>query len=138
MKLLDPEALRRLLAVLPRQVSQVGVFLAGCATEQDRHRLEEIASSIWPDAAIRVGSDRESGFAAAFGNGRRDRCYRRDGFRGHGPKGREAKTARADGAIFSAIAEAATTSPFAPCGGCYSILILAAASRLWRATFFAP
>jgi N-acetylmuramic acid 6-phosphate etherase len=69
MKLLDPEALRRLLAVLPRQVSHVGVFLAGCATEQDRHILGEIASSIWPDAAVRVGSDRESGFAAAFGNG---------------------------------------------------------------------
>jgi N-acetylmuramic acid 6-phosphate etherase len=69
MKLLDPEALRRLLAVLPRQVSHVGVFLAGCATEQDRRRLGEIASSIWPDAAVRAGSDRESGFAAAFGNG---------------------------------------------------------------------
>ena len=69
MKLLNAEALQRLLAILPRQVSHVGVFLAGCATDQDRHRLGEIASSIWPDAAIRVGSDRESGFAAAFGNG---------------------------------------------------------------------
>jgi N-acetylmuramic acid 6-phosphate etherase len=69
MKLLDPESLQRLLAVLPRQVSQVGVFLAGCATEQDRRRLEDTASSIWPEASIRVGSDRDSGFAAAFGNG---------------------------------------------------------------------
>ena len=69
MKLLEPEALQRLLAVLPRQVSHVGVFLAGCATEHDRHRLGEIASSIWPDATTRVGSDRESGFAAAFGSG---------------------------------------------------------------------
>ncbi len=69
MKLLEPEALQRLLSVLPRQVSHVGVFLAGCATEGDRHRLAEIALSIWPDATTRVGSDRESGFAAAFGNG---------------------------------------------------------------------
>ncbi|HEY5770803.1 MAG TPA: N-acetylmuramic acid 6-phosphate etherase [Terrimicrobium sp.] len=69
MKLLDTEALQRLLAILPRRVSHVGVFLAGCATDQDRHRLREIAASIWPNAALRVGSDRESGFAAAFGNG---------------------------------------------------------------------
>ena len=68
MKLLEPAALRQLLSVLPSEVSKVGVFLAGCATLQDRRRLEEIASSVWPDAAIRVGSDRESGFAAAFGN----------------------------------------------------------------------
>ncbi|HEY5704257.1 MAG TPA: N-acetylmuramic acid 6-phosphate etherase [Terrimicrobiaceae bacterium] len=69
MKLLDPVNLQRLLGALPREVSRVGVFLAGCATAQDRSRLEEVASSIWPDASIRVGSDRESGFAAAFGNG---------------------------------------------------------------------
>lgn len=68
MKLLEPKALRRLLSVLPREASHVGVFLAGCATLQDRHRLGEIASCVWPEAIIRVGSDRESGFAAAFGN----------------------------------------------------------------------
>jgi N-acetylmuramic acid 6-phosphate etherase len=67
MKLLESAALRQLLSVLPSEVSKVGVFLAGCATLQDRRRLEEIASSVWPDAAIWVGSDRESGFAAAFG-----------------------------------------------------------------------
>jgi N-acetylmuramic acid 6-phosphate etherase len=69
MKLLAPEALRRLLGVLPRQASHVGVFLAGCATGKDRHQLEEIASSIWTRAMVRVGSDRESAFAAAFGRG---------------------------------------------------------------------
>jgi N-acetylmuramic acid 6-phosphate etherase len=68
MKLLDPDGLRQLLSVLPRHASRVGVFLAGCATPQDRRRLEEIASAVWPQAAIRAGSDRESGFAAAFGN----------------------------------------------------------------------
>jgi N-acetylmuramic acid 6-phosphate etherase len=68
MKLLEPSALRQLLSVLPRKVSRVGVFLAGCATLQDRRLLQEIASSVWPDAAIWIGSDRESGFAAAFGS----------------------------------------------------------------------
>ena len=69
MELLDAEALQPLRDVLPRQASHVGVFLAGCATEQDRSRLGKIVSSVWPDAGVRVGSDRESGFAAAFGNG---------------------------------------------------------------------
>jgi N-acetylmuramic acid 6-phosphate etherase len=69
MKLLEPEALRRLLGILPRQASHVGVFLAGCATDNDRHQLERMASEVWPNAIIRVGSDRESGFAAAFGPG---------------------------------------------------------------------
>jgi N-acetylmuramic acid 6-phosphate etherase len=68
MKLLEPGALRKLLSVLPRTVSKVGVFLAGCATLSDRRHLEEIASDVWPEAGIQVGSDRESGFAAAFGN----------------------------------------------------------------------
>jgi N-acetylmuramic acid 6-phosphate etherase len=67
MKLLEPEALRRLLGILPRQVSHVGVFLAGCATNNDRHHLERIASKVWPHAIVRAGSDREAGFAAAFG-----------------------------------------------------------------------
>jgi N-acetylmuramic acid 6-phosphate etherase len=68
MKLLEPEALRRLLGILPRQASRVGVFLAGCATDNDRHHLEGIASEVWPNAIVRVGSDRESGFAGAFGD----------------------------------------------------------------------
>ncbi len=42
--------------------------MAGCATLQDRRNLERIASAVWPTAALRVGSDRESGFAAAFGD----------------------------------------------------------------------
>lgn len=31
--------------------------------------MREVAESIWPQAALAVGSDRESGFAAAFGDG---------------------------------------------------------------------
>jgi N-acetylmuramic acid 6-phosphate etherase len=69
MKLLSPEALRELLSVLPSEAAYVGLFMAGCATLQDRRNLKKIGSSVWPNAAIRVGSDRESGFAAAFGHG---------------------------------------------------------------------
>lgn len=69
MKLLDPASLRNLLSVLPRHVERAGIFLAGCATEQDRQSLRELAASIWPKATLAIGSDRESGFAAAFGHG---------------------------------------------------------------------
>jgi N-acetylmuramic acid 6-phosphate etherase len=69
MKLLAPEDLSKLLSVLPSDASCVGLFMAGCATLQDRRHLKRIGSSVWPNAAIRVGGDRESGFAAAFGEG---------------------------------------------------------------------
>ncbi len=68
MKLLDPTGLRHLLSVLPREVDQAGIFLAGCATEQDRQTLFKLAAEIWPEATLAVGSDRESGFAACFGD----------------------------------------------------------------------
>ena len=42
MKLLAPEALRELLSVLPSEASHVGVFVAGCATVQDRRHLKRI------------------------------------------------------------------------------------------------
>jgi N-acetylmuramic acid 6-phosphate etherase len=69
MQLLESGALKALLAVLPCQAGRVGLFLAGCATEPDRRKLERLARSLWPQAGIRVGSDRQSGFAAAFGDG---------------------------------------------------------------------
>jgi N-acetylmuramic acid 6-phosphate etherase len=69
MKLLAPEALKKLLSVLPPEATHVGLFTAGCATLQDQRNLKRIGSSVWPNAVIRVGSDRESGFAAAFGEG---------------------------------------------------------------------
>jgi len=68
-KLLDEASLRHLLSVLPREVERAGIFLAGCATEQDRRYLREVAESIWPQTVLAIGSDRESGFAAAFGDG---------------------------------------------------------------------
>lgn len=69
MKLLAPEALRSLLSALPRDVSHAGIFLAGCATEKDRATLQALATSLWPEAIVATGSDRESSFSAAFGSG---------------------------------------------------------------------
>ncbi|MDB6154886.1 MAG: N-acetylmuramic acid 6-phosphate etherase [Chthoniobacteraceae bacterium] len=67
LKLIGDEALSSLFSVLPRDVSHVGAFLAGCGTEEDRGRLLGIATGQWPNALIRVGSDRDSAMATAFG-----------------------------------------------------------------------
>jgi N-acetylmuramic acid 6-phosphate etherase len=66
--LLSEDDLRNLLLQLPRNVQRAGVFLAGCKTEDDRARLRQICEGVWPGSAIAVGSDRDSGFAAAFGD----------------------------------------------------------------------
>ena len=66
--LLSEQELRDLLSQLPREVPRVGVFLAGCKTEDDRASLRAICESIWPNGKVAVGSDRDSGFAAAFGD----------------------------------------------------------------------
>ncbi|HWB60561.1 MAG TPA: BadF/BadG/BcrA/BcrD ATPase family protein, partial [Chthoniobacteraceae bacterium] len=68
-KLITPDALERILKLLPADVSHVGVYLAGCATELDRVRLRNIAQRNWPQAHVTAGSDRDSGFATAFGDG---------------------------------------------------------------------
>lgn len=57
-----------LLRQLPNDVARAGVFLAGCKTDDDRARLRTICDGVWPNAKIAVGSDRDSGFAAAFGS----------------------------------------------------------------------
>ncbi|MEO8207126.1 MAG: N-acetylmuramic acid 6-phosphate etherase, partial [Chthoniobacterales bacterium] len=44
----------------------VGIYLAGCVTEEDRTEILALAKSVWPKAEISAGSDRESAFAAAF------------------------------------------------------------------------
>ncbi|MGC3991472.1 MAG: N-acetylmuramic acid 6-phosphate etherase [Chthoniobacteraceae bacterium] len=61
--------LEAMLQLLPRGATHVGIFLAGCATEQDRESLRELAAKVWPAAIIHAGSDRESGFTTAFGDG---------------------------------------------------------------------
>ena len=66
MRLTSDEGLRGLFSVLPRDASHIGVFLAGCATADDRIRLATLAGESWPNAQLAIGSDRESGLATAF------------------------------------------------------------------------
>lgn len=68
-KLIARDDLERLLLSLPRDATHVGVFLAGCSTARDHEQLRELAARVWPSAQIVVGGDRDSGFAAAFGDG---------------------------------------------------------------------
>lgn len=63
------ERLRAMLAELPKQIDCAGVFLAGCATAEDRGALRQICLEIWPKAKIVTGSDRNSGLAAALDHG---------------------------------------------------------------------
>ena len=67
LRLSSDAALAVLFSALPRDVTHVGVFLAGCATEEDRARLRGLAAAAWPKAHVVVGSDRDSGMATAFG-----------------------------------------------------------------------
>ena len=68
-RLTAPERLRAILAELPKQIDCAGVFLAGCATAEDRDALRQICLEIWPKAKIVTGSDRDSGLAAALDHG---------------------------------------------------------------------
>src|SRR5947208_105521 len=68
-RLTAPERLRAILAELPKEIARAGVFLAGCATDEDRRALREICLDIWPNAKIVTGSDRDSGLAAALDHG---------------------------------------------------------------------
>ena len=68
-RLTAPQRLRGILAELPKEIARAGVFLAGCATEEDRRALRKICLDIWPKATIVTGSDRDSGLAAALDHG---------------------------------------------------------------------
>src|SRR5213595_2021646 len=68
-RLTTPERLRVIFAELPKQIDRAGVFLAGCATEEDRCALKQMCLEIWPNAKIVTGSDRDSGLAAALDRG---------------------------------------------------------------------
>src|SRR5436190_2947949 len=52
---------------MPRETDRVGMFLAGCANEDDRSALRKLGAEVWPKGKIVVGSDRDSGLAAALG-----------------------------------------------------------------------
>ena len=68
LRLVSDEALEQMFRILPAGPTHTGVFLAGCATAADRARLKSCVERVWPEAKATVGSDRESGFAAAFGD----------------------------------------------------------------------
>ncbi len=65
-RLVTPDRLRTIFSELPKQIDRAGVFLAGCAVE-DQPALSHICAEIWPSAKIITGNDRDSGLAAALG-----------------------------------------------------------------------
>ncbi len=69
LRLTPPDQITKIFRVLPSEVDRVGVFLAGCATEEDRAVLLKLARVVWPKAKIVAGSDRESGMAACLCDG---------------------------------------------------------------------
>src|SRR5438445_10913241 len=97
-RLAAPGELRAMFAQLPKEITRAGIFLAGCGTEGDRQSLTRLCNEVWPQAKIAVGSDRDSGLAAALGNsdgivvnagsgssvtGRRDKRIEKAGGWGH-------------------------------------------------------
>jgi N-acetylmuramic acid 6-phosphate etherase len=66
LRLTPPDQIEKIFRALPQGVDRVGVFLAGCATEEDRATLLRLARAVWPKAEIVAGSDRESGIAACL------------------------------------------------------------------------
>ena len=66
LRLTPPDQIAKIFRVLPRAVDRIGVFLAGCATEEDRAALLKLARTVWPKANIVAGSDRDSGMAACL------------------------------------------------------------------------
>src|ERR1700745_1067647 len=68
-RLATPNELRAVFREVPQEINRVGIFLAGCGTEEDRQSLTRLCAEVWPQAKIVVGSDRDSGLAAALGHG---------------------------------------------------------------------
>src|ERR1700731_749495 len=68
-RLATPDQLRAMFRELPKEIARAGIFLAGCGTEEDRHSLTRLCAEVWPQAKVVVGSDRDSGMAAALGHG---------------------------------------------------------------------
>ncbi|HEX3420344.1 MAG TPA: N-acetylmuramic acid 6-phosphate etherase [Candidatus Udaeobacter sp.] len=68
-RLTTADRLRAIFCELPKQIDRAGIFLAGCATEEDRRALRQLCLGIWPNAKVVTGSDRASGLAAALDHG---------------------------------------------------------------------
>src|SRR5205809_1944783 len=66
LRLTPPDQITKMFRILPTEIDRIGVFLAGCATEEDRAVLLKLARSVWPKAKIIPGSDRDSGMAACL------------------------------------------------------------------------
>jgi N-acetylmuramic acid 6-phosphate etherase len=66
LRLTPLDQITKIFRVLPGEVDRIGVFLAGCATEEDRAALLKLARAVWPKAKIVAGSDRDSGMAACL------------------------------------------------------------------------
>src|SRR4026209_1920080 len=66
LRLTPLDQITKLFHVLPRAADRIGVFLAGCVTEEDRAILLKLARAVWPRAKIVAGSDRDSGMAACL------------------------------------------------------------------------
>ena len=64
--------LTTLIRQLPSDIDRAGVFLAGCKTAEHRARIRKICESVWSNVILAIGGDRDSGFAAAFGDGWHD------------------------------------------------------------------
>jgi len=69
LRLSSPDKLRAIFSAAPQSADRVGVFLAGCVTAEDAATLRAIAKSVWRYAHLVVGSDRDSGMAAALEDG---------------------------------------------------------------------
>lgn len=68
LRLTKPDRLRAIFSELPKEIDRAGIFVAGCATDEDRQSLLRLCAEIWPGVKIITGSDRDSGFAAALGH----------------------------------------------------------------------
>src|SRR2546423_389348 len=68
-RLASADELRAMFRELPKEITRCGIFLAGCGTEGDRTSLTRLCAEVWPNAKVVVGSDRDSGLAAALGSG---------------------------------------------------------------------
>src|SRR5437764_3049757 len=67
-RLATADELRAMFRQLPREIARAGIFLAGCGTYEDRKILTRLCAEVWPQAKVIVGSDRDSGLAAALGS----------------------------------------------------------------------
>ena len=65
----DSQVLKRLRDIHrhARRPSSLALCLAGCRTTADRVRARTLVEQVWPRVPAYVGSDTDSGFAAAFG-----------------------------------------------------------------------